>query len=102
MATGKGEAVPHQHCCPTLQCDHHGSKPADSSTQTQSPKNEETLACITLENMDQEQCVEWEMDLEYAAFEGFGPQDTQDGIEFYWQDSEPLPWWKYFVPPFLR
>ena len=53
-------------------------------------------------SMDQEQSVEWDVDLEYAAFEGFGPQDTQDGIEFYWEDSEPLPWWKYLTPPFLR
>ena len=71
--------------------------------QTQSPpKNEEALPRIALENMDQEQPVDWEMDLEYAAFEGFGLQDTQNGIEFYWEDNEPLPWWKYLIPPFLR
>ena len=103
MTTGKGKALPRQLFCPALECDHHSSKPANSSTKAQPPlENEATLACMALENMDQAQSAEWEMDLEYAAFEGFGPQDTNDGIEYYWEDSEPLPWWKCLIPPFLR
>ncbi|KAL7917570.1 hypothetical protein ACQKWADRAFT_325544 [Trichoderma austrokoningii] len=46
---------------------------------------------------------EMQMSAEYAAFEGYGEDDVQTEIEFYYSIVEEEGcWWTCLVPPWLR
>jgi hypothetical protein len=43
------------------------------------------------------------MSAEYAAFEGYGDEDVQAEMGFYYVDEEDEDsWWTCFVPPWLK